>query len=40
MLIDNLKDMEWVPPLHRLSEAEKKERLQRTFEELRKEYEG
>ena len=40
MLIENLKDMEWVPPLHRLSEAEKKERLQRTFEELRKEYES
>ena len=40
MLIENLKDIEWVPPLHRLSEAEKKERLQRTFEELRKEYES
>lgn len=40
MLIDNLKDMEWVPPLHRLSEEEKKEQFQRTVDELRKEYES
>ena len=40
MLIENLKDMEWVPPLHRLSEEEKKEQFQRTVEELRKEYES
>jgi uncharacterized protein (DUF169 family) len=40
MLIENLKDMEWVPPLHRLSEAEKKEQFQKTVEELRKEYES
>jgi uncharacterized protein (DUF169 family) len=39
MLIENLKDMEWVPPLHRLSEEEKKKQFQRTVEELRKEYE-
>jgi hypothetical protein len=40
MLIENLKDMEWVPPLHRLSEEEKKKQFQRTVEELRREYEG
>jgi uncharacterized protein (DUF169 family) len=40
MLIENLKDMEWVPPLHRLSEAEKKEQFQKTVAELRKEYEA
>jgi len=40
MLIENLKDMEWVPPLHRLSEEEKKEQFQRTVEELRQEYES
>ncbi len=40
MLIENLKDMEWVPPLHRMSEEEKKEQFQRTVEDLRKEYEG
>ncbi len=40
MLIENLKDMEWVPPLHRLSDEEKKDQLQRTVEELRKEYES
>ncbi|MBA7601483.1 hypothetical protein ES703_08557 [subsurface metagenome] len=40
MLIENLKDMEWVPLLHRLSEEEKKEQFQRTVDELRKEYES
>lgn len=40
MLIDNLEDMEWVPPLHRMSEAEKREQFQKTVEELRREYEG
>jgi len=40
MLIDNLKDMEWVPPLHRLSDEEKKGQFQKTVEELRKEYES
>jgi uncharacterized protein (DUF169 family) len=40
MLIENLKDMEWVPPLHRLSEEEKLKQLQRTVDELRKEYES
>jgi len=40
MLIDNLKDMEWVPPLHRLSDEAKKEQLQRTVDELRQEYEN
>ncbi|MGD9116268.1 MAG: DUF169 domain-containing protein [Dehalococcoidia bacterium] len=40
MLIDNLKDMEWVPPLHRLSEAEKQAQFKKTVEELRKEYES
>jgi uncharacterized protein (DUF169 family) len=39
MLIENLKDMEWIPPLHRLSDAEKKGQLQKTVEELRREYE-
>jgi len=39
MLIDNLKDMEWVPPLHRLSEEEKAEQFQKTVAELRQEYE-
>jgi uncharacterized protein (DUF169 family) len=39
MLIENLKDMEWIPPLHRLNEAEQKEQQQRTVEELRREYE-
>ncbi|GAH62336.1 unnamed protein product, partial [marine sediment metagenome] len=40
MLIENLQDMEWVPPLHRLSEEEKKKQFQKTVEELRKEYES
>jgi hypothetical protein len=40
MLTENLKDMEWVPPLHRLSEEEKKAQFQRTVEELRQEYES
>jgi uncharacterized protein (DUF169 family) len=40
MLIENLKDMEWVPPLHRLSEEEKEKQFQKTVEELRREYEG
>jgi uncharacterized protein (DUF169 family) len=40
MLIENLKDMEWVPPLHRLSDEEKMGQLQRTVEELRQEYES
>ena len=40
MLIENLKDMEWVPPLHRLSEEEKKQQFLRTVDELRKEYES
>jgi uncharacterized protein (DUF169 family) len=40
MLIENLKDMEWVPPLHRLSDEEKEGQFQKTVEELRKEYES
>jgi uncharacterized protein (DUF169 family) len=40
MLIENLQDMEWVPPLHRLSEEEKLEQLQKTVDELEREYQN
>jgi len=40
MLIENLKDMEWLPPLHRMSDEEKKAQFQKTVEELRREYEA
>lgn len=40
MMIENLHDMEWVPPLHRMSDEEKKAQFQRTVEELRREYES
>jgi uncharacterized protein (DUF169 family) len=40
MLVENLQAMEWVPPLHRLSEEEKMKQFQKTVEELRKEYES
>jgi uncharacterized protein (DUF169 family) len=40
MLIENLQDMEWVPPLHRLSEEEKLEQFQRTVDELEREYQN
>ena len=39
MLVENLQDMEWVPPLHRLSDEEKQNQLQKTVNELRQEYE-
>jgi hypothetical protein len=38
MLVENLQDMEWVPPLHRLSEEEKLEQFQKTVNELEQEY--
>jgi len=40
MLIENLQDMEWVPPLHRLSEEEKLKQFQRTVDELNQEYQN
>ena len=40
MLVENLQDMEWVPPLHRLSEEEKRKQFQRTVDELRREYQN
>jgi len=40
MVAQNLRDMEWIPPLHRLSEEEKGNQLQKTVEELRREYEN
>lgn len=40
MLVENLQDMEWVPPLHRLSEEEKLEQFQKTVNELEKEYQN
>ena len=40
MLIENLQDMEWVPPLHRLSEEEKLEQFQKTVDELKREYQN
>ena len=40
MLVENLQDMEWVPPLHRLSEEEKRKQFQRTVDELKREYQN
>ena len=40
MLIENLKDVEWVLPLHRLSKEEKREQFQKSAEKLRREYES
>jgi hypothetical protein len=36
----NLKDMEWMLPLPRLSKEEKREQFQKTVEKLRCEYES
>jgi uncharacterized protein (DUF169 family) len=40
MLVENLQDMEWVPPLHRLSEEEKLEQFKKTVDELQREYQN
>ncbi|MDH5781905.1 MAG: DUF169 domain-containing protein, partial [Dehalococcoidia bacterium] len=40
MVIENLQDMEWVLPLHTLSEDEKSEYFKRTVDELRQEYQN
>jgi hypothetical protein len=40
MLVENLQDMEWVPPLHRLSEEEKLKQFQKTVNELEQEYQN
>jgi uncharacterized protein (DUF169 family) len=40
MLMENLQDMEWVPPLHRLSEEEKLEQFKKTVDELQREYQN
>jgi hypothetical protein len=40
MLIENLKDMEWVLPQSRLSREEKREQFQKTVAKLRCEYES
>jgi len=40
MLMENLQDMEWVPPLHRLSEEEKLKQFQKTVDELEREYQN
>jgi hypothetical protein len=38
--IENLKNMEWVLPLHRLSKEEKREQFQETVEKLRRLHES
>ena len=38
MLTDNLQDMQWVLPLHTLSDEERGEYFQRTADEIRQEY--
>jgi len=40
MLVENLQDMEWVPPLHRLSEEEKLKQFHKTVDEVQREYQN